>query len=123
VRNNFISLIIAACLLGSACSLRAANPFPAAATYDAAFSPRGQSLELILSAIAAAEQSILAAAYSFTSKPVAQALLEAHRRGVSVRVVADKKGNSGKYTAATFLANQGVPVRLNGRYAIHHPHA
>jgi len=46
--------------------------------------------------------------------------LEAHKRGVKVQVVADKKGNSSQYTAVTFLANQGVPVRLNGRYAIHH---
>ncbi|MDR3358036.1 MAG: phospholipase D family protein [Desulfovibrio sp.] len=88
--------------------------------YNVAFSPKGDSLDLVLSAVSAAEQSILVAAYSFTSKPVAQALLEASKRGVSVRVVADKKSNSGRYTAVTFLANRGVPVRLNGHYAIHH---
>jgi phosphatidylserine/phosphatidylglycerophosphate/cardiolipin synthase-like enzyme len=31
-----------------------------------------------------------------------------------------QKGNSGRYSAVTFLANQGVPVRTNSRYAIHH---
>jgi phosphatidylserine/phosphatidylglycerophosphate/cardiolipin synthase-like enzyme len=39
---------------------------------------------------------------------------------VAVRVVADSKANKVKYSAATFLANHGVPVRLNSRYAIFH---
>jgi phosphatidylserine/phosphatidylglycerophosphate/cardiolipin synthase-like enzyme len=51
---------------------------------------------------------------------VSEALLAAHKRGVKVAVVADQKGNSGSYTAVNFLANHGVPVRLNGRYAILH---
>lgn len=91
-----------------------------AAQLDVAFSPGGESLELVLSGIGSASESILVAAYSFTSKPISQALLDAHRRGIAVQVVADKKGNSNKYTAATFLANQGVPVRINDRYAILH---
>ena len=87
---------------------------------DVAFSPRGGSLELVLSGINSARESILVAAYSFTSKPLSLALLEAWKRGVKVRVVADEKSNSGRYTAATFLANQGIPVRLNAHYAIMH---
>jgi phosphatidylserine/phosphatidylglycerophosphate/cardiolipin synthase-like enzyme len=39
---------------------------------------------------------------------------------VKVAVVADQKGNSGKYTAVNFLANQRIPVRLNDNYAIMH---
>ena len=96
-----------------------AVPAPAA-DLEAAFSPYGKSLELILSTIKSARESIHVATYSFTSKPVAEALLAVHKRGLDVRVVADKRGNSDKYTAVTFLANQGVPVRLNGKYAIHH---
>ena len=88
--------------------------------YEVAFSPNGQGLNLIVGAIESSQESILVAAYSFTSKPIATALLDAHKRGVRVQVVADAKGNSGKYTAVTFLANQGVPVRLNSRYAILH---
>lgn len=87
---------------------------------EVAFSPYGEALHLILKGIAAAEKEILVAAYSFTSKPIAAALLAAHRRGVSVRVVVDAKSNTGRYTAATFLANHDVPVRGNGNYAIMH---
>ena len=35
-------------------------------------------------------------------------------------VVADAKGNAGRYSAVTFLANHDVPVRVNDRYAILH---
>lgn len=84
------------------------------------FSPNGSSLDIILRGIQQAQKSILVAAYSFTSKPISTALLEAHNRGISVQVIADKKSNSGKYSAVTFLANHGVPVRVNGNYQIFH---
>lgn len=35
-----------------------------------------------------------------------------------MQVVADETSNSGQYAAVTFPANQGVPVRVNGNYAI-----
>jgi len=89
-------------------------------SYELGFSPNGDSLQVVLNGITGAEESILVAAYSFTSKPVSEALLEAHNRGVKVSVVADHRGNSEKYTAVNFLANHQVPVRLNGHYAIMH---
>ena len=95
-------------------------PFPIGARYEIAFSPNKGALDLVLKAIGTAKTEILVAAYSFTSKPVSLALLEAHNRGVTSKVVADKKANGTRYSAASFLANQGIPVRLNGMYAIHH---
>lgn len=87
---------------------------------DIAFSPKHGGLELVLKTINSAKLSICVAAYSFTSKPISEALANAKKRGVSVKVVADEKSNKGKYTATQFLANQGVDVRLNGNYAIMH---
>jgi phosphatidylserine/phosphatidylglycerophosphate/cardiolipin synthase-like enzyme len=98
----------------------AAEPVSSSASFEIAFSPKGKSLDIILNRINQAETSILAAAYSFTSKPISTALLEAHKRGVTVQMVADAKSNTGKYSAVTFLANQGMPVRTNSRYAIFH---
>ena len=89
-------------------------------SYELGFSPNGKSLQTVLHGITEAKKSILVAAYSFTSKPVSEALLEAHKRGVKVSVVADSKANSTQYTAVNFLANHGVPVRLNDKYAIMH---
>src|ERR1035441_9825289 len=56
----------------------------------------------------------------FHVEPVAVALLKAHKAGVNVRVVVDKRNATARYTAATVLANQGVQVRADYRYAIVH---
>jgi len=98
----------------------APRPLPSSATFELGFSPRGQSLNIILNGIRRAESSIIVAAYSFTSRPIATALLEAHRRGVNVRVIADSRANNNRHTAVRFLANYGLPVRINDRYAIFH---
>lgn len=70
--------------------------------------------------INAARQSIIVAAYSFTSKPIAKALVDAHKRGVRVQVVLDKSQRTERYSSATFLSNMGIPVRIDSRYAIMH---
>ena len=90
------------------------------ATVEVAFSPQAGATELVVKAIAEARKSIRLAAYSFTSKPVAQALLEAHKRGVDVKVVVDKSQASARYSSANFLANVGIPTRIDYRYAIMH---
>lgn len=87
---------------------------------EVAFSPGGGATALVVKTIAQARQSIRVAAYSFTSKPIAQALLEAHKRGIDVRVVLDKSNATARYSSATFLANVGIPTRINHRYAIMH---
>ncbi|TDR82142.1 phospholipase D family protein [Paludibacterium purpuratum] len=102
----------------------AATPIPPGASYDLGFSPGGSSLTVVQKGIDSAKQEVLVAAYGFTSKPIAQSLVAAARRGVKVAVVADRKANqpaqNGKFTALSYLAQQGIPVRLNGEYAIHH---
>lgn len=90
------------------------------ASFAVGFSPNGDSLKLILQSINSAKKSIHVAAYSFTSKPIAIALLNASRRGIDVKVVADLKSNVGQYSAIRFLANNHIPVKLNGNYAIFH---
>jgi phosphatidylserine/phosphatidylglycerophosphate/cardiolipin synthase-like enzyme len=69
------------------------------------FSPRGGSTENIVEQINAAKSEILVQAYSFTSAPIAKALLYAYKRGVKMEVILDKSKRKEKYTSATFLAN------------------
>ncbi len=87
---------------------------------DIAFSPDKGSLDLVVKSINSAQKSICMATYSFTSKPVAEALIHAKGRGVDIKIVSDAKANGSKYTATKFLANHGVNVRLNGNYPIMH---
>jgi phosphatidylserine/phosphatidylglycerophosphate/cardiolipin synthase-like enzyme len=71
-------------------------------------------------ALGEAKRTIQAQAYSFTSSPIAKALLDAHKRGVNVQVILDKSQRTDKYTSADFLANQGVPVVIDANHAIAH---
>lgn len=87
---------------------------------EVGFSPGGSAEELVLKAINSARSSIYVLAYSFTSKPIASALVNAHKRGVDVQVVVDKSQKTEKYTSATFLANMGIPVRVDSMHAIAH---
>jgi len=115
---TLVLLLITSC--SSCCSARESKGFSSDTTFEIGFSPKGSALDIILRGIRESEKSILVAAYSFTSKPISTELVEAYKRGVDVRVIADKGSNSGKYSAVTFLANQGVPVRLNDKYQIFH---
>lgn len=97
-----------------------ACPQAISATVTAGFSPGGSALALVLTTVGQSTRQLDVAAYSFTSKPVAEAILAAKQRGVRIRVMVDDKANREKYSAAMFLANQGVEVRTNGNYAIQH---
>jgi phosphatidylserine/phosphatidylglycerophosphate/cardiolipin synthase-like enzyme len=51
------------------------------------FSPNGGCTQAVVSALNTAQKSILVQAYSFTSVPIARALVDAKRRGLSPAVV------------------------------------
>ena len=91
---------------------------PSAVT--ACFTPGENCTGAIVHALGGATRTILAQAYSFTSAPIAKALLDAHKRGVQVQVILDKSQRSEKYSSADFLANQGVPVMIDANHAIAH---
>jgi len=82
------------------------------------FSPDGGCTDAINKVLGQARQEILVQAYSFTSAPIAKALLEAHKRGVKVQVILDKSQRSQKYSSATFLTNSGIPTYIDAKHAI-----
>jgi phosphatidylserine/phosphatidylglycerophosphate/cardiolipin synthase-like enzyme len=84
------------------------------------FSPKGGCTEAIIAEIDQAKTEILIQAYSFTSAPIAQALLNAHKRGIRVEAVLDKSQRKERYTSATFLSNAGIPTYIDDRHAIAH---
>lgn len=87
---------------------------------EVGFSPGFGAEALVLKTIGAAQETILLSAYSFTSKKVAEALVHAIKRGVKVYAVLDSSNRSERYSSATFLANSGAAVRIDGEHAIHH---
>jgi len=86
------------------------------------FSPHGGCTEAIVNALNHAKTEVLIQAYSFTSAPIAKALVEAHKRGVHVEVILDKsnKNKSGKYSAADFMAHAEIPTFIDSAHSIAH---
>ncbi|ACM18948.1 endonuclease Nuc [Geotalea daltonii FRC-32] len=97
-----------------------AAPIPANGTVEAFFSPTGGCTESIIREINGAQSEVLIQAYSFTSAPIAKAIIAAKRRGVKIEAVLDKSQRSAKYTAATFLTNAGIPLLIDDHHAIAH---
>jgi phosphatidylserine/phosphatidylglycerophosphate/cardiolipin synthase-like enzyme len=84
------------------------------------FSPQNGSTEAIVREIDRARSEILVQAYSFTSTPIAHALLKAHRRGIKVEVILDKSQKNQKYSSFTFLTNTGIPTYIDAEHTIAH---
>jgi phosphatidylserine/phosphatidylglycerophosphate/cardiolipin synthase-like enzyme len=80
------------------------------------FSPSGGCTQAVVDALAGAKQSVLVQAYSFTSAPIARALVDAHKRGVDVQVILDKSQRGERYSSATFLANEGIPTYIDAAH-------
>ncbi len=84
------------------------------------FSPNGGCTDALVAEIAAARRSILVQAYSFTSAPIAEALVKAAGRGVKVSAVLDESNETAKYTGASFLVNASIPTLIDDKHAISH---
>ncbi|MGH7972657.1 MAG: phospholipase D family protein [Limisphaerales bacterium] len=84
------------------------------------FSPNGGATQAVVNALDHATNSVLVQAYSFTSAPIARALVDAQRRGVKVQVLLDHSQRTEKYSEADFLRNAGVPTMIDSAHAIAH---
>jgi len=84
------------------------------------FSPGGGPTEAVVEALGQATNTVLVQAYSFTSAPIAEALVEARRRGVKTRVILDGSQRTEKYSEADFLAHHDIPTLIDTHHAIAH---
>jgi phosphatidylserine/phosphatidylglycerophosphate/cardiolipin synthase-like enzyme len=89
-------------------------------TLEVYFSPHGGCTDAIIRELNKANNTILVQAYSFTSAPIAKALLNAHKRGVKVEVILDKSQSTEKYSSADFLVNSGIRTYIDAAHAIAH---
>ena len=84
------------------------------------FSPHGGCTEAMVREIGKAKSEILVQAYSFTSKDIAKALVDAKKRGVHAEIILDKSNRSAKYSAGDFTAHMGIPTYIDAEHAIAH---
>ena len=89
-------------------------------SWEVYFSPHGGCTDAVIRELNKAKSTVLVQAFSFTSAPIAKALLNAHKRGVKVEVILDKSQRKDEYSSATFLFNQGILVKIDAQHAIAH---
>jgi phosphatidylserine/phosphatidylglycerophosphate/cardiolipin synthase-like enzyme len=73
-----------------------------------------------VNALEVATNSVYVQAYSFTSAPIAKALVNAHKRNVKVQVILDDSQRTEKYSEADFLDHYGLAPLIDARHAIAH---
>jgi phosphatidylserine/phosphatidylglycerophosphate/cardiolipin synthase-like enzyme len=91
-----------------------------AAEIQVYFSPKGGCTEAVVTNLDRATNSVLVQAYTFTSAPIANALIGAHKRGVKVEVILDKSNRTADYSSADFIQHAGIPTFIDARHAIAH---
>jgi mitochondrial cardiolipin hydrolase len=79
---------------------------------QACFSPQGKCSAHILREIDQAKKELLVAVYAFTHDELANALVQAKKRGVTVQVVIDREFDAGnEHSKGKFFEAQKIPLR------------
>jgi phosphatidylserine/phosphatidylglycerophosphate/cardiolipin synthase-like enzyme len=95
--------------------------FPEKTLYQVCFTPGQNCTEIIVELINNAKKSVYIQAYSFTSAPIATALVSAKRRGLDIQVLLDKSQiKNNKYSSAKFLMNNDIKTWIDYKPAIAH---
>ncbi|WP_410541883.1 phospholipase D-like domain-containing protein [Wolbachia endosymbiont (group A) of Pherbina coryleti] len=98
-------LIFLTCLLLSGCV--------SCPSTTVCFTPRENCTNLIIDSVDHAKKSVLVQAYQFTSKPIAESLVQAKKRGVDVMVILDESQVSSKYSVINELFHQKIPIYID----------
>ncbi len=116
----FLTLFaLAAALASIAGPVRAAMPIEAAISI--CFAPEQDCAALAIAAIDRAEREILVSAYNLTTGGgIVEALVRARRRGVDVRLIADKRTPCQRRSGIDPLAEAGTPIWIDRSVPIAH---
>jgi phosphatidylserine/phosphatidylglycerophosphate/cardiolipin synthase-like enzyme len=111
----FVSLVLFLFPLNSS-----AAAFEKQAGYTVCFTPGENCTGEIVDVINNAVNNIWVQAYSFTSRPIAKALIVAKERGVNVQIIMDKEALSGNKGILRFFTRSKIPVWIDKQPAIAH---
>ena len=87
---------------------------------SAVFSPKGGCPDTVLRELKAARREVLVQAYSFSSKPIAEALVDARMRGLKVEILLDRSNEQETYSDLKFFVDQGLTPLVDAQHAIAH---
>lgn len=109
-------LLAVSSVLAGEPSATAVVPTPNASV-RAVFTPGDDIAGEIIQAIRQARKQVLVQAFSFTHDEIARALIEASRRGVEVKLIADREQTEKmRRGQVTGIARGGVPVWLDSEH-------
>ena len=77
------------------------------------FSPNGDCQQAVVGELKKAHQTIDIAMYSFTSREIAQALLDAKEHHVKIRITLDPGQIKDRYSKCRFLIKKGFDVKFH----------
>ena len=110
-------ILIALLLFIAASPLTRAADCPEIHVY---FAPPGGCTDAVVAELNKAQKTILVQAYTFSSKPISAALVNAQKRGVQVAAILDKGQRMDRYTEATTLAHAGIRTLIDAQHTIAH---
>lgn len=84
------------------------------------YSPKGGCTEAVVHELGRARREVLIQAYSFTSKPIADALIDAKARKVHIEILLDRSNEQETYTELGHLIEQGITPLIDAHHAIAH---
>lgn len=97
-----------------------ADKFEKQADYTVCFTPYQNCTQQVVNSINNAVNSIFVQAYSFTSRPIGDALVTAKERGVDVKVIFDKSILNYERNTAWYFVRHDIPVWIDSQLAIAH---
>lgn len=75
---------------------------------------------MIVDRINSAEKTIDAAVYSINNYNIVNALIDAKKRGVKVRILTDKTQAKGRSSKVKYLYDKGINIRVHSQFKIEH---
>jgi phosphatidylserine/phosphatidylglycerophosphate/cardiolipin synthase-like enzyme len=94
--------------------------FHAPPSLEVFHSPKGGCTEAVVRELGRARSEVLVLAYSFTSKPIAQALMDAKARGVHVEILLDRSNEQETYSELADFLEKGLTTLIDAHHAIAH---
>jgi phosphatidylserine/phosphatidylglycerophosphate/cardiolipin synthase-like enzyme len=87
---------------------------------DVHFSPKGGVTQSIVAGIKDSSSDIRIQAFSFTSRPIADALIEAKKSGKNVEAILDRENLGNKSSVMQSLYDNGITIYIDKSHAIAH---
>ena len=84
------------------------------------FTPGQDCASVVAHEIDGATSTVLVQAYGFTSRPIEQALIAAHKRGVDVQIILDRSNRAQKWSGLRLVEAAEIPTAIDAAHAIAH---